>query len=406
MNFWENLNSALQSLFSNKMRSLLTMLGIIIGISSVILLSSLGKGGQEKITGDMKKTGYGNFKISVDNQSDDYRKKYDLEEKEVEILKESGEFEAVSGVYSSRLTMTYDNTNLRVNLSGTTEDYEVISPVTYTEGRDFLPLEYEDFGNYITIDSLSANRLFGSEKEAIGKNITITTFGSNSRSFNFVIVGTYENPMASMISVFGNNNSFPSFARIPLKTAERIFSLESYGSIEVKSKNPEKLDESMFLAQDLLERENISGIYETQTTTMNTSSFDSILNTLTIFITAVASISLLVGGIGVMNIMLVSVTERIKEIGIRKALGATNMEILAQFMVEAIILTMFGGFLGIAFGMGGAVLVGNYVDIPPAFTRDILFLSVAISTLIGLVFGVVPARKASLLNPIEALHNE
>ncbi len=406
MNFWENLNSSLQSLFSNKMRSLLTMLGIIIGISSVILLSSLGKGGQEKITGDMKKTGYGNFKITVDSQSDDYRDKYDLDEDDVTILKDSQEFTAVSGVYSTRLTMSYENSRLRLNLSGTTEDYEIISPVTYSEGRDFLPIEYNDYGNYMVLDNLSANKLFGSEKEALGKTISVTTFGANSRSFNFVIVGTYENPMGSMMSVFGGNGNFPSFGRIPMKTASRIFSADTYSSIEVKSKNPEKLDESMFAAQDLLERENIIGIYETQTTTMNTSSFDSILNTLTLFITAVAGISLLVGGIGVMNIMLVSVTERIKEIGIRKALGATNMEILAQFMVEAIILTVFGGLLGILIGMGGAIGIGTYIDIPPVFTKEILFLSVAISTLIGLVFGVVPARKASLLNPIEALHNE
>lgn len=162
----------------------------------------------------------------------------------------------------------------------------------------------------------------------------------------------------------------------------------------------------MAAAQRIMEEKNISGIYELNTTTNNTSSFDSILSTLTLFITAVASISLLVGGIGVMNIMLVSVTERIKEIGIRKALGATNNEILAQFMVEAIILTLVGGLLGIVIGVGGSIVAGDIVSIKPIFTKEIIVISVSISTLIGLVFGVVPARKASLLNPIEALHNE
>lgn len=209
-----------------------------------------------------------------------------------------------------------------------------------------------------------------------------------------------------MASIFGGGKFFPSFGRVPLKTLEKLYSIDEYDSIKIKSKDPEKLDLSMAAAQRIMEEKNISGIYELNTTTNNTSSFDSILSTLTLFITAVASISLLVGGIGVMNIMLVSVTERIKEIGIRKALGATNNEILAQFMVEAIILTLVGGLLGIVIGVGGSIIAGDIVNITPIFTKEIMVISVSISTLIGLVFGVFPARKASLLNPIEALHNE
>lgn len=405
MNFWENLSTALHSLISNKSRALLTMLGIIIGISSVIIMSSLGTGGQEKITGDMKKTGYGNFSISVDTDSDDYRDKFALDSSDVEALLESGEFEAVSALYEKRLTMKYGNNSVRLNLSGTNEDYESISSVTYMEGRDFLPIEYEDYGNYIVIDNMTAQSLFKDESP-IGKTVTVSTFGSNPKSYNFYIVGIYQNPLATMSSIFGGGKFFPSFGRVPLKTLERIFNVDDYGSVVIKSKDPEDMSEAMAMAQRIMEEKNISGIYEINSSTSNTSSFESILNTLTIFITAVASISLLVGGIGVMNIMLVSVTERIKEIGIRKALGATNNEILGQFLVESIILTVIGGVLGIGIGVGGALVVGSFVSIDPIFTKTMIIIAVSISTLIGVIFGVVPARKASMLNPIDALHNE
>lgn len=404
MNFWENLSTAMYSLVSNKSRALLTMLGIIIGISSVIIMSALGTGGQEKITGDLKKTGYGNFQIGVDSGSDDYRDKYALDESDIDALKASGEFEAVSGVYSDRLTIRYGEETRRIEITGTNLDYEKISSVDYVKGRDFIPLEYEDRGNYIVIDDMTAKVLFG-EESPIGKTVEISDFG-NDISNNFYIIGIYENPLSTMASIFGGGRFFPSFGRVPLKTLEKLYSIDEYDSIKIKSKDPEKLDLSMASAQRIMEEKNISGIYELNTTTNNTSSFDSILSTLTLFITAVASISLLVGGIGVMNIMLVSVTERIKEIGIRKALGATNNEILAQFMVEAIILTLVGGLFGIVIGIGGSVIAGNIVNITPIFTKEIMIISVSISTLIGLVFGVFPARKASLLNPIEALHNE
>lgn len=404
MNFWENFSTAIYSLVSNKSRALLTMLGIIIGISSVIIMSALGNGGQEKITGDLKKTGYGNFQIAVDSDSDDYRDKYALDESDIEALKASGEFEAVSGTYSDRLTIRYGEETRRIEITGTNLDYEKISSVDYVKGRDFIPAEYEDRGNYIVIDDMTAKVLFGDESP-IGKTAEISDFG-NDITNNFYIIGIYENPLSTMASIFGGGKFFPSFGRVPLKTLEKLYSIDEYDSIKIKSKDPEKLDLSMAAAQRIMEEKNISGIYELNTTTNNTSSFDSILSTLTLFITAVASISLLVGGIGVMNIMLVSVTERIKEIGIRKALGATNNEILAQFMVEAIILTLVGGLLGIVIGVGGSIIAGDIVNITPIFTKEIMVISVSISTLIGLVFGVFPARKASLLNPIEALHNE
>ncbi|MCJ8343000.1 MAG: FtsX-like permease family protein, partial [Cetobacterium sp.] len=143
-----------------------------------------------------------------------------------------------------------------------------------------------------------------------------------------------------------------------------------------------------------------------ETITTGASSFDDILNTMNIFVTFVAGISLLVGGIGVMNIMLVSVIERTKEVGIRKALGARNKDILIQFLMESIILTGFGGIIGIILGILFGIIIGHFIGIDPIFSINSIILSMGISTLIGIIFGVTPANKASKLNPIDALRSE
>ena len=168
------------------------------------------------------------------------------------------------------------------------------------------------------------------------------------------------------------------------------------------------LEAQKTLANDIstLEGRNTSGIYEYEERVAQGSSFREVLSTLSIFVTFVASISLFVGGIGVMNIMLVSVTERIKEIGIRKAIGAKNRHILMQFLTEAILLSLTGGVIGVLLGYTLAETIGIIIDIEPIINPNIVIISLFISTAIGLVFGVYPARKASLMNPIDALRNE
>lgn len=407
MNFVESLKSAIKSLKGNKMRSFLTMLGIIIGISSVITMSAIGKGGQENITGNLKEGGYGKFTISVDKQDEEFRWKYLLDDSIIEKIKESGKFKAVSPKISSNFAVKIGERKEMMFLSVTTPDFEEIDKIDIVYGRNILPFEYESGEKVITIDQLTARTLFTNEKNAVGQTVELSQ-GRRGNDITYKIVGVYKNPLEQMIKIMGGRR-IPRFVRMPLNTYDKLFDLQSggYTSLIVEGKEPEKLAESMTEAKKFMN--DITGIeelYEVNAESNAAASFDNILSTLNIFVTFVAGISLFVGGIGVMNIMLVSVIERTKEIGIRKAIGATNADIMIQFLMESIILTGLGGILGIIIGVLLGLGIGFVVKIPPIFSTVSIISSLIVSTAIGIVFGVAPAKKAAQLNPVDALRSE
>ena len=407
MNFIESLKSAIQSLKGNKMRSFLTMLGIIIGISSVITMSAIGKGGQENITGNLKEGGYGKFTISVDKQDEEFRWKYLLDDSIIEKIRESGKFKAVSPKISSNFAVKIGERKEMMFLSVTTPDFEVIDKINIVYGRNILPFEYESGEKVITIDQLTARALFTNEKNAVGQTVELSQ-GRRGNDITYKIVGVYKNPLEQMIKIMGGRR-IPRFVRMPLNTYDKLFDLQSggYTSLIVEGKDPEKLAESMTDAKKLMaDITGIEELYEVNAESNAAASFDNILSTLNIFVTFVAGISLFVGGIGVMNIMLVSVIERTKEIGIRKAIGATNGDIMIQFLMESIILTGLGGILGIIIGILLGLGIGFVVKIPPIFSTISIISSLIVSTVIGIVFGVTPAKKAAQLNPVDALRSE
>jgi putative ABC transport system permease protein len=369
MNFIESLKSAIQSLKGNKMRSFLTMLGIIIGISSVITMSAIGKGGQENITGNLKEGGYGKFTISVDKQDEEFRWKYLLDDSIIEKIRESGKFKAVSPKISSNFAVKIGERKEMMFLSVTTPDFEEIDKINIVYGRNILPFEYESGEKVITIDQLTARALFTNEKNAVGQTVELSQ-GRRGNDITYKIVGVYKNPLEQMIKIMGGRR-IPRFVRMPLNTYDKLFDLQSggYTSLIVEGKDPEKLAESMTDAKKLMaDITGIEELYEVNAESNAAASFDNILSTLNIFVTFVAGISLFVGGIGVMNIMLVSVIERTKEIGIRKAIGATNGDIMIQFLMESIILTGLGGILGIIIGILLGLGIGFVVKIPPIFS--------------------------------------
>ena len=407
MNFIESLKSAIQSLKGNKMRSFLTMLGIIIGISSVITMSAIGKGGQENITGNLKEGGYGKFSISVDKQDEEFRWKYLLDDSIIDKIKESGKFKAVSPKISSNFAVKIGERKEMMFLSVTTPDFEEIDKIDIVYGRNILPFEYESGEKVITIDQLTARALFTNEKNAVGQTVELSQ-GRRGNDIAYKIVGVYKNPLEQMIKIMGGRR-IPRFVRMPLNTYDKLFDLQSggYTSLIVESKDPEKLAESMTEAKKLMaDITGIEELYEVNSESNAAASFDNILSTLNIFVTFVAGISLFVGGIGVMNIMLVSVIERTKEIGIRKAIGATNADIMIQFLMESIILTGLGGILGIIIGVLLGMGIGFAVKIPPIFSSASIVSSFIVSTGIGIIFGVTPAKKAAQLNPVDALRSE
>lgn len=407
MNFYESLKSAVQSLKGNKARSFLTMLGIIIGISSVITMSAIGKGGQENITGNLKKTGYGKFTVYVDREDQSFRWKYLLDDSTIEKLKKTNEFKAVSPMIKKRLFAKIGGRDEIMWLTVSTPEYEEIDKVNITGGRSFLSLEYKNGERSILIDHITARDIFGSTRNALGKSIDMSKSRKDPK-LRYTIVGVFQNEFEQYVKAMGGRR-IPRFVRMPLRTYDKVFDLKAngYTDIVIESKNPENMSEDMARAKEILEDiTGVADLYEVGTLSDGASSFDSVLTTLNLFVTFVAGISLFVGGIGVMNIMLVSVIERTKEIGIRKAIGATNRDILVQFLMESIILTGCGGIIGIIFGVLLALLVGNFAGIPPVFSLFSILTSLAVSMGIGIVFGVAPAKKAAELNPVDALRSE
>ena len=209
--------------------------------------------------------------------------------------------------------------------------------------------------------------------------------------------------------MFGDGDNFPVIFRMPYKAYAISFNQDPdvFDSLIIEAKNGNEISKAMLEAKEILEfNKNAKNLYVTNAVSNDIESFDKILSTLSLFVTLAASISLLVGGIGVMNIMLVTVVERTKEIGIRKALGAKNRDILKQFLFESIILTVFGGLVGIFIGILFGLLTGAVVGIKPIFSMASIIASLSISVIVGIIFGVSPARRAAKLNPIDALRTE
>lgn len=403
MNFIEALKLAINNLLSYKVRSFLTMLGIIIGIGAVIMMSSLGAGMKENITGDLNKLGVGNFEIQLDTSPGKQYKTEDLlTTRDIEYIKKIPNVTAVSPSSSTFARSTVNNKNKMFNGIGVTEDYFKIVNFDIIKGRKFLPNEYRKDGNYLIIDSSSADRLFPNENP-IGKTIELD-FKINKQVVT--IVGVFSYNIGSFISGDDEDGGIPIQGLLPNQYLNFINGNESdkFTSLEVKVDNANNLNEAMEMSRNYLKtRGSSTDTYSVSSLSQGLSQFNNILNMITLFISGVAAISLFVGGIGVMNIMLVSVTERIREVGLRKAIGAKTKDILVQFLIESIILTFFGGILGIITGYGMALLIGMLVNVSPILSPFIVIICITVSTITGLVFGVYPAKKAAALDPMVAL---
>ena len=403
MDFMELLKLSVSNLFSYKVRSFLTMLGIIIGISSVIMMSSLGAGVKENITGDLNKLGVSNFAVSIDTSPGQTYKSQDLlTPKDIKELKNIEGIEAVTPTSSTfaRLS-TNDGSDKMFTGTGVTEDYFKISDYTIIRGRKFLPNEYRKDGKYVIIDNITADQLFAGENP-IGKKLTLN-FRKNSQTVT--IVGVFKNPYASL----GGGDQMPAMGLLPNNYLNHLEGNEQnkYTALQIKTTDANEMSRIMDVVKEKMKtRGSEPNVYNVNSTSQGLDEFNNILSMLSLFISGVAAISLFVGGIGVMNIMLVSVTERIREVGLRKAIGAKTGHILIQFLIEAVILTFFGGIIGVVIGYSLALLVGMFIQTSPILSPVIVFVCILVSTMIGLVFGVYPAKKAAALEPMEALRTD
>ena len=402
MDFFESLKLSVSNLFSYKVRSFLTMLGIIIGISAVVMMSSLGAGVKENIVGDLNKLGVGNFQVFIDTSPGQTYKSEDLfTTKDIANLKAIEGVEAVSPSSDAYARINIgENQSAMVVGSGVTQDTFKITNYTIVKGRKFLPDEYRKYGRYIIIDSTSSDMLFPGQNP-VGQKLALN-FRKNMQIVT--IVGVYKNPFANLGG--GGGPDLPVFALFPNEYLNHINgnAQNKFTSLDMKASNAKELEIVMERVREFLKSRGSSPkTYSVRNSAQGLDEFNNILNMISLCISGVAAISLFVGGIGVMNIMLVSVTERIREVGLRKAIGAKTKDILLQFLIEAVILTCFGGIIGVILGYGGALLVGIFIKTTPILSPVVVIVSLVVSTMTGLICGVYPAKKAAALDPIEAL---
>lgn len=387
------------NVLANKMRSLLTMLGIIIGISSVIMITSVGNGFKKSVSDTFSQMGVEGIKLDIKEDKEIKDSDY-FTDSDISFLKQIPDVKYVAPCVMNTCNVnlrTLGNTKMCVVL-GSNDELKYASSIKVTSGRFLLDKDVTNHSSVAVIDSLLSRKIFGREN-SVGEKIKAKFKNTN---LDLTVVGIFESEDVGIAS-FG----MPSYIYVPYTTLLDVSSSQNLDMIRITAYDKNKLDSLATQLVRLLEiRHNTSDKYYAQNSVQTMDTINNTLNMITTFIVFVAAISLLVGGIGVMNIMLVTVTERTREIGIRKSLGATDNNIKFQFLVEAVIITVIGGIIGIIVGYGGGIVIGNIVNIMPSFSINSVIITVLISSAIGIIFGVYPAGKAAKLDPIEALRYE
>ncbi len=399
---WEYIKIALMNIRSNKGRSFLTMLGIIIGISSVIMIISIGNGVKGGINDELNSIAGGQIYLySYGDNAEGIMLEFTDEDMEV-LMEEVRNLKAVTPQWSFGGTITGRKGSFGGTVNAGNQNLQYANAEPMVKGRYFTENDFYMANKVCVITESGAKTLFGTTN-VIGMTIDVTTY--NFTDEEYTIVGIRKDKASSLINMLegGMVN-----IEVPLSTMGWYY-VTYYSDMLLICDGAEHASQVAADAVRILEnRHNVHGKDAIQVENFNDymSQMNEILNLVTLFVVFVAAISLLVGGIGVMNIMLVSVTERTREIGIRKALGARTGSILLQFLAESAIISLLGGFIGIVLGVAGAAgvcgLIGFTVKVDAATVLGASLFSIAV----GVFFGIYPAKKAAKLSPIEALRHE
>ncbi len=396
MNFVESFRIAIRALAANKARSLLTMLGVIIGVAAVILLVGIGTGVQDEVTGSLEGLGSnllfvipGQYSVGMDSGGPPSRY-FTLDDAETLQRRVEGA-SAVVPIMQTSATIKAGNRSLRVVVAGGNEYGSEVFTSELAGGRHYRRSEVQAASRVIALGYRAATELFPNQ-DPLGKQVTLN-------GQRFTVIGHYE----SMGGGLAGDQDLQVY--IPITTAQKLFGDNDISTIVVKAANPEEVDSVRREIQRAL-KPTFGDEFTVFSQEQTLGILSDLLGMLTYMLAGIAGISLLVGGIGIMNIMLVSVSERTREIGIRKAVGARTYDILSQFVIEAVALSILGGILGIAIGWGGAALIEITSPVPTNVTPWAVAMSFFFAVGVGVFFGVYPAWKASQLDPIEALRYE
>jgi len=393
VNILESVRVALEGIVASKLRSVLTTLGIVIGIAAVIAVVAIGQGGRAILMAEMEKVGTNIFAVFVDWRKSDEATGREFSLNDIDVIKSRvPEITHLSPVNNTSADVRGTRKSINAQVLGVNADMAVIRKLNLKSGRFFS--QDDDLGKrrVAVVDESLAGDLFG-RTEPLGQRVVIN-------DTPFVVVGVIAK--GDSLLGFGENPRI----YIPVQVWTYVFS-NFVGYLEGSTASKDQVTDSMNKAIKVLERRHQQpGLYQGESMEQQMQSANKITGVMTLIIGSIAGISLLVGGIGVMNIMLVSVTERTREVGLRMALGARRRDILIQFLIEAVVLCLLGGAIGMTLGVGGAFLIARLAHWPPLISWWTVFVAFAFSAIIGVIFGILPANKAARLDPIEALRRD
>jgi putative ABC transport system permease protein len=389
--FIQSFKMAIKSILGNKFRSALTMLGIVIGVASVIILTGIGAGSSQQMTEELESMGTNLITVSINRRASSRSVKIDdikeFQEKNSQLVS------AVSPTISGNATLKYGTTNFTTSLEGVDSSYEDITKVKLTSGRFIGENDVENRSNVVVVGTYIQQEAFGGENP-VGQEIKL-----NGKLFK--IIGVYEEASDS------TEKSEDNKITMPYTTAMRFVKNTNITTFYVSAASEDVNGMAVAALKSFMTRKLGSDEgFTVMSMKEILDTMNQMMSIMTNMLAGIAAISLLVGGIGIMNIMTVSVSERTREIGIRKAIGARTTDILLQFLIESVILSCMGGVIGILFGIGAGMGVGALLGIQFAAETGMMTMSFLFALFVGVFFGLSPAKKAAKLNPIEALRSE
>lgn len=389
MKFLQAFRMALSAIWGNKMRSSLTMLGIIIGVIAVSVLIAIGQGTTAQISKQLEGIGTNLIQLTF-NQ----RNRATIGVKDVLALADEESIEYIAPMMSQNGTIKAGSETMDVSIEASVPGYDQIRNLEMDVGRFLLDTDQDYRLNVAVMGSAVAETLYGSAAASIGQIVVV-----NNR--NFTVVGVLKSRGTSA------SGTSDEFLLIPLSSAQRLYQTKRISQIYASAYSSAEVEAAKEkLTAYALDTSGNSNAYRVFSQDEMLETLSQTTESLTLMLGGIAGISLLVGGIGIMNIMLVSVTERTREIGVRKAIGAKRRDILTQFIIEALVISGLGGLIGLALSFALSGLLASLLDMTMDISLTIAELAIAFSLLMGVVFGVYPANKASKLSPIEALRQQ